>query len=432
VTVDKPKAKNALSNVTITMSGPADVWFAVGFNAKVMATSPYTIVVTPDLVMERKLANHQPGKALAQEITVLKNTVSDGVRTVVITRAAMVLNNDYFGFSVTSNGFDFISAIGFGPTFSYHKAHAVDHLKLLPSKKTDAACICAENPKPFGQAKGSLVYEDGTSVGFTNNCLPSPLGSILDDKNPTCDLRFYEGGLNACFDGWFLLDADQEIPWSDQPIEYELKFRLYFADFDPAYHKQPGILFWGLGSIIENDVPKSDEKDGLYITDGYYKFPRTPGQPKQKAMTIFSHFHVGAAIAMEVYKFDEKTGAKQLLCNNTAVPGQGRPDVPYDEEHYISIMYCHFSDNPEYGLEPMPEVTDATFYFRKIHNATYGHTGDMSITTIYTDNDYSVIQDHELETEEDRIRVNLLAGRTLLAPPGAENALAAPSGPRTE
>merc|ERR1711971_138267 len=44
VTVDKPKAQNAPNNVTITMSGPANVWFGIGFNAKVMATSPYTIV----------------------------------------------------------------------------------------------------------------------------------------------------------------------------------------------------------------------------------------------------------------------------------------------------------------------------------------------------------------------------------------------------
>ena len=46
----------------ITMVGPSDVWFAVGFNAKSMADEPYTIVVDGNGdVTERKLASHAPG-----------------------------------------------------------------------------------------------------------------------------------------------------------------------------------------------------------------------------------------------------------------------------------------------------------------------------------------------------------------------------------
>jgi hypothetical protein len=28
------------------------------------------------------------------------------------------------------------------------------------------------------------------------------------------------GGLNVCRHGWHLLDADQELPWPDQPLVY--------------------------------------------------------------------------------------------------------------------------------------------------------------------------------------------------------------------
>ena len=32
-------------NVTITVSGPSDKWFGVGFGARLMAESPYAIIV---------------------------------------------------------------------------------------------------------------------------------------------------------------------------------------------------------------------------------------------------------------------------------------------------------------------------------------------------------------------------------------------------
>ena len=77
---------------------------------------------------------------------------------------------------------------------------------------------------------------------------------LLEMQNPTCDLRTYRGGQIACHHmrpdrkqairgvlaiglrarrqttlahRWSLLDADQEIPWRDQPLEYSLKFRFW-------------------------------------------------------------------------------------------------------------------------------------------------------------------------------------------------------------
>ena len=42
--------------VTITISGPANEWFAVGLNASRMADQPYALIVFPDgTVVERKL-----------------------------------------------------------------------------------------------------------------------------------------------------------------------------------------------------------------------------------------------------------------------------------------------------------------------------------------------------------------------------------------
>ena len=62
-------------NATITIEGPADVWFAIGFDAANMADAPYTIVIEEENVMERKLANHMPGTQLVNTVDVISNTV---------------------------------------------------------------------------------------------------------------------------------------------------------------------------------------------------------------------------------------------------------------------------------------------------------------------------------------------------------------------
>ncbi len=51
---------------TITLSGPADVWFGVGWNAKTMTDQPYAIIVEGKSgnVTERRLGDHDPGRLL--------------------------------------------------------------------------------------------------------------------------------------------------------------------------------------------------------------------------------------------------------------------------------------------------------------------------------------------------------------------------------
>ena len=68
-------------NATITITGPSDVWFGVGFNASAMADQPYTITIEGSTITERKLANHMSGEPLASSIIVLSNTVAPGRRT---------------------------------------------------------------------------------------------------------------------------------------------------------------------------------------------------------------------------------------------------------------------------------------------------------------------------------------------------------------
>ena len=87
-----------------------------------------------------------------------------------------------------------------------------------------AACVCSNPAAEFGRGTGTITYVDPlgkatSTIGFPPRCQPYPRETVLRDKNPTCDIRTYVGGLSTCHHGWHLLDADQEVPWQDQPLE---------------------------------------------------------------------------------------------------------------------------------------------------------------------------------------------------------------------
>merc|ERR1711920_1214401 len=82
------------------------------------------------------------------------------------------------------------------------------------------------------------------------------MGDLLAMRNPTCDVRAYVGGQTACHHMFSLLDADQDIPWPDQPLEYHLKMRFWYQDYNESLHTDVKRTTWGIASPVEYDVPK--------------------------------------------------------------------------------------------------------------------------------------------------------------------------------
>lgn len=73
----------------------------------------------------------------------------------------------YYTFNTTSDSLEIpiITAIGSGPTLGYHKSKSPATLTLLPDgTKTPGACICPEQPAPFGKASGDIVLVANTSA----------------------------------------------------------------------------------------------------------------------------------------------------------------------------------------------------------------------------------------------------------------------------
>ena len=278
----------------------------------------------------------------------------------------------------------------------------------------EALCICPHAPKPFGQATGALVYARTNQTADKGGgradyfgarggkmCAPWPATSLIEQRNPTCDIRHYRGGQWACHHMWSLLDAEQPIPWADQPLVWHTKMRFWVQPYDASYHtpltlgEAAGTHYPNaallLGSPWEYDVPKCDatipgcEQDasGMWVhTISGNAFGH------QRFAALNNHCHAPTCISMAVYACKKGTplancnpSVGTLVCRTTPVyGGTGHPALKgtrFDEPGYIAIPDC-FWGGREYGLMPPPNLDGLPLHIVKTANATLGHYGDMA------------------------------------------------------
>jgi len=219
----------------ITLIGPSGVWFGVGFNAHLMGDQPYTIVVDgTGAVTERKLGDHDPGRQLSPtQVAVVSNTVTAGVRTVVLKRAFRGATADHYTFDPTVASVPMIDAVGNSVQLAFHKARGTGTVTM--EAVGGATCVC--NGGTHGTING---------LDFSKNCAPEPIGDLLQQRNPTCFIQTYAGGLACCHHKDILLDADQ--PVDNRTDEYHMKFRFWFQDYVPPTDKAPQATRISTGS----------------------------------------------------------------------------------------------------------------------------------------------------------------------------------------
>ena len=158
----------------ITMVGPSDVWFGVGFDTQFMSNSPYAITVdgSTGVVTERVLGNHEAGIVLNTSVTVVSNTVVDGVRTLILTRPLKGLTPHHHDFDSKKMSLNFIAAIGASPHFSYHKTKTTATIALWPSAYTSGSTDPTVKGGKFGffagkPASAELRNNFAGEVGYT-------------------------------------------------------------------------------------------------------------------------------------------------------------------------------------------------------------------------------------------------------------------------
>lgn len=405
--------KQESGNVTITMTGPSDKWFAVGFNAENMHDQPYTLIANSTGVIEQKLgtcgseADHCPGTQLAPTVDLVSNEVSGSQRTVVVTREFSGASGDYYSFSAATPTIPMISAVGSSEVFAYHAAHSQGAVTIYNADGS-ATCMCDNG------VTGEMCDHDGSScTSFVKNCVSEAQGGdLLEQRNPTCNSGQYAGGLKCCTHARVMLDYQQNATCSNcgDFLRYHMKFRFWFEEYTPATptqnasHNNLQRFYWTTEMAAgEYDIPPAFARDNIPIP-GYPNWPAgkpTPGthcngtcpdgpdcecyheityrwpSPDMRLIYAGGHCHAPSCISLELFRND--TGELELICGQYPILGQGNiSHDKYDEAGYISIPPCLWGDEGE--LEPsvfLPKGTPLVSIKRN-RNTHLGHYGEMA------------------------------------------------------
>ena len=379
------------NSVNITLIGPSDVWYGIGFHAGSMSNSPYAMIVRggDGRVTEHVLGNHAAGVQLKTTVRVLSNSVSssNGVRTVIVTRSLKGATPQHRNFQLSDLIVPIISAYGTTKELSYHAGKESSNIQLLPSeiggsaakKKKVTMCLCTVPAAPFGQGLGTLEYlPTGETIGFPFRCNSNE--SVLHNMNPTCDVRTYVGGLSTCHHGWHLLDADQEVPWSSQPLEYWMKFRVYFQEYQPSLHVETFDITWSIaGATGEYDVPVCPP--GTPVENCTHEITGIIVPPGDDLHFVAAHYHCHAptCLSLEIWTWDvTKNKTIELLCKETPYHGKGNvSNDKFDEDGYIAVPICMWGMEPPFERPPL--VSGVPLFVKATTNNTYGHHGEMAL-----------------------------------------------------
>ena len=397
---------------TLTLTGPADAWFGVGLNAKVMSDAPYTLLVNSTNVWEQQIgtcgseAEHCGGDPLPKSITIVSNDVNANERTVVVTRALTGISAKHYTFSTSTPTINWISAIGTSQKFAVHMMHAPAVITL--TSEGLASCIC-----DLG-ANGELCRGDGTQCsGFKKDCKSGDAwsgGSLQTQRNPTCNSQQYSGGLKCCSHGRILLDDDQEI--RPELLKYHMKFRFWFKEYIPATkttnasHTDLPRIYWQTeANAGEYDIPPAFPlKDGGI--PGYPHLAKgslTPGttctgtcpdgpdcecvhtihmytaldQP-QRLVYAGGHCHAPSCLSLTLYNND--TG--KVVCEQIPMLGRGNVSLTgngkYDEAGYIAIPPCLWGDEGELDASFLLPAGTTLHSIKRNNNTHTGHYGEMA------------------------------------------------------
>ena len=111
------------TNVTMTLTGPSDRWFAVGFNASSMAVGTDVVGVHSSGTLtnfDASLSGYAaPVTDAQQNWTISSNQVNAGVRTIIATRALNTGDAADYVFTAGPGSLSLIWARGGSPSFSY-------------------------------------------------------------------------------------------------------------------------------------------------------------------------------------------------------------------------------------------------------------------------------------------------------------------------
>ena len=243
-----------------------------------------------------------------------------------------------------------------------------------------------KSPTQCGKNNTNCICDNGISadingIPFYKYCLDEPYGDLVKQKNPTCSIETYIGGLSCCHHKYVLLDKDQVQP--EHTMTYQIKFRFWFTE----YKNQTGLVRSFAEterSSGEYDVikcpPGTPTKECVHIITSRFQgkdmiSPQVRGKSKGfKFVYVSGHCHFGSCLTMELSNAD--TG--ELICHVDGDMGKNRNDIRFDEKDYVKLNPCLWGEDK--GLmKPRFYSWDTNFTSIKRANATNYYTGEMAL-----------------------------------------------------
>ncbi len=112
------------TTTTLTLTGPSGAWFAVGFGGKTMASGADVLRTDGTSIVDAHTSNYVlPPADTNQNWTLVSNTVSGDVRTIIATRSNNTGDSDDYTFSNSAGSIDVIWAFGTSTTYSNHSVY---------------------------------------------------------------------------------------------------------------------------------------------------------------------------------------------------------------------------------------------------------------------------------------------------------------------
>lgn len=116
---------NATQLATIALSGPDDRWFALKYGSFTsgMQNGPDVLYYNGTTLIDARQTGSGPETDVSQDITIVSNTLSDGIRRFVVTRPFNTGDSNDFVFDFNNSNIDLAGAYGMSSgsyTLSYH------------------------------------------------------------------------------------------------------------------------------------------------------------------------------------------------------------------------------------------------------------------------------------------------------------------------
>ena len=155
----------ANNSVTLTMEGPSNKWFGVGFGSSNMSGA-YTLHASGATFQmnERSHGGNGSGTVLSSSGAVTSDVTAGGRRTVVFTRSRVGLTGNYYTFPSTAGSIPVIWANGNSLSYGYHSSNRGNTIITLSEPCPPAAEVTLP---VISICDGQSVDVFGTSVNFS-------------------------------------------------------------------------------------------------------------------------------------------------------------------------------------------------------------------------------------------------------------------------